>query len=255
MPLPPQSPGSVAGDAGKRLDGDFGQCIDRCHVVPAAFGNEAPGVEVVVRLRVDRDGGIFGLHLVAQLADVDHVRVLGECLVPAHARHGRGPALPRSFPARVSAGKAEVSRHLAWPHERDGMLVDGAQFDLQSLFLAVDAQRVALELSWAALGRLVGVDPSTIRRFGTADDAEADGVLALVRWLEVPPEDFVSGGLEGGERLAPPGMGMVRVDMDAVRELDSSVSAGRSRTTIRRLVAVATEAGRTVASLTRVTTA
>jgi hypothetical protein len=37
-------------------------------------------------------------------------------------------------------------------------------------------------LTTAALAREVGVGASTIRRFRTADDAEADGVLALVAW-------------------------------------------------------------------------
>ena len=74
------------------------------------------------------------------------------------------------------------------------LCVHGATlFDLQRLFRAVDAQRERHGLSWAALARQVGVAASTIRRFGEAEDAEADGVLALVIWLGAAPEDYVRG--------------------------------------------------------------
>lgn len=126
-------------------------------------------------------------------------------------------------------------------------------FDLRGLFRAVDAERERQGLSWAALARRVGVAASTIRRFGDADDAEADGVLALVRWLGVAPEDYVAGDSVTGKRLPPADGGYVRVDMEsvAVADDDPSGAAGRSRTSIQNLVAVAQRSGRPVASLTR----
>lgn len=126
-------------------------------------------------------------------------------------------------------------------------------FDLRALFEAIDAERGARQLSWAALSRLVGVSASTIRRFGDADDAEADGVLALIRWLGVPPETFVTHGSVDGTVLPMPGERVVRVDMDLVRAAigTPAVATGSSRTTIQRLTAAAQSAGASVTSLTR----
>ena len=91
-----------------------------------------------------------------------------------------------------------------------------ATFDLRTLLQAVDEERRSQGLSWSALSAYVGVSASTIRRFGVADDAEADGVLAMVRWLGVAPEDFVRGGAVRGHRLPTESAGFVRVDMGAV---------------------------------------
>ena len=93
---------------------------------------------------------------------------------------------------------------------------------------------------------------TTIRRFSKAEDAEADGVLAMVRWLEVAPERYIVGSSRT-ENLAEPGDGVVRVDMARVREAqgDTHGDRGRSRTTIQRLVAAAQQAECSVASLTR----
>lgn len=133
------------------------------------------------------------------------------------------------------------------------------RFDLQRLARAVDDKRRRQGISLAGLGREVGVAPSTIRRFGTADNAEADGVLAVVRWLGVPPEHFVSGAAVSGRRL-PSGEGdagerFVRVDMQLVAEArgDTGGARGRTRTTIQDLVAAAQSSGAPVAALTRLT--
>ena len=100
-----------------------------------------------------------------------------------------------------------------------------------------------------ALAREVGVSASTIRRFRTAADAEADGVLALITWLGDPREAFIIDSSVGGAPLPPAGIGMIRVDMDLVIEV---ASGGRTanRTTIQRLAIAAQASGRTVASLT-----
>ena len=74
-------------------------------------------------------------------------------------------------------------------------------FDLGQLFRAVDAERERRGLGWTALAQQVGVSSSTVRRYRTAVDAEADGVLALVRWLGVTPERFIRGGSVAGRPL------------------------------------------------------
>jgi hypothetical protein len=108
-------------------------------------------------------------------------------------------------------------------------------------------------MSWAALARDVGVAASTIKRYSRATDAEADGVLALLRWLGVPPEDFVAKSSVRAELLRPFSDGMIRVDMCLVAELPSWSFRGGlgSRTSIQTLIRASQAAGRTVASLTR----
>ena len=126
-------------------------------------------------------------------------------------------------------------------------------FDLHALFRTIDAERERHGLSWAALSRQVAVAATTIRRFDNADDAEADGVLALIRWLDVPPEDYVRGDSARGERLIGAGDGYVRVDMESVAKAkgDPSGGRGRTRTSIQNLVEVAQQSGQPIASLTR----
>ncbi len=126
-------------------------------------------------------------------------------------------------------------------------------FDLHGLLRAVDAERQRHGLSWAALSRQVGVSSSTIRRYGEAEDAEADGVLALIRWLGVAPEDYVTESAVAGNRLSGVGCGVVRVDMELVAGAEGTYrgAQGRTRTSIQRLVDVAQRSGRTVESLTR----
>lgn len=150
-------------------------------------------------------------------------------------------------------GSAVVAHGHNYPEVIGDPSVAETRFDLRRLFHAIDAERSARDLTWAALAREVGVATTTIRRFAIADDAEADGVLALVRWLNAAPEDYVEGGSVKGERLASPVEGYVRVDMDLVAEAngDRRGANGRTRTTIQRLVQVAQKVGQPVASLTR----
>lgn len=70
-------------------------------------------------------------------------------------------------------------------------LPERPRFRLAALYAAVDAERTRAGLSWAALSGQVGVAAATIKRWAIAQDAEADGVLFLLHWLQAVPEDFV----------------------------------------------------------------
>lgn len=63
-------------------------------------------------------------------------------------------------------------------------------FDLAELSCRIDQLRDERGLTMTALAREVGVGASTIQRFRTAADAEADGVLALISWTGDAPERF-----------------------------------------------------------------
>ncbi len=135
--------------------------------------------------------------------------------------------------------------------DRDGV----AHFDLERLFADVDRERRRRELSWAALAREVGVSASTIRRFESADDAEADGVLTVVAWLDSSPEEYITNGCVRGRRLSTVEGGFVRVDLErvAARRGDPTLLTRRTRMTIQSLVEAAQLSRVPVAELTRAT--
>lgn len=133
-------------------------------------------------------------------------------------------------------------------------MVTSPRFDLHALFVAVDEERRARGLSWSGAANDIGVATSTIRRYRVADDAEADGVLAVLCWLGAAPEAFIEGVPGVGQPLQKPRSGYVRVDMGEVVRATGHRRAGdnRTRTTIQRLVESAQLADQSVASLTRV---
>lgn len=134
-----------------------------------------------------------------------------------------------------------------------GTRPDQPVFDLGALFRAIELRRVERDTSWSEVARAVGVASSTIRRFEHAGDAEADGVLALVRWLEIAPEEFVRGGHVEGVSLPHAAGGNVRVDVSLLAAVDRHFPGAPpgARTSIQRLTAVAQGADRPIASFTR----
>lgn len=133
------------------------------------------------------------------------------------------------------------------------MSEENEQFDLQLLSRRIEDARSERHLTWAAISKEVGVATSTIRRFATASDAEADGVLALIGWLGVAPEQFVIDSNIAGMPLPPAGEGAIRVDMELVADLTAQPRRARpvTRTTIQRLTAASQTADVPLASLTR----
>jgi len=65
------------------------------------------------------------------------------------------------------------------------------RFDAQALFQQLDAQRVARGLSWADIGREIGVASATMTRLRKGGRMEVDGMLAMVSWLGLSVESFV----------------------------------------------------------------
>jgi hypothetical protein len=133
------------------------------------------------------------------------------------------------------------------------MDVDSFDFDLEQLFRSIDHARLDRGLTWAALARQVGVATSTIRRFESAVDAEADGVLTLISWVGVPPERFVRRTSIPEVMLPPLDGGFVRVDMNlvAAAAVDFHNKRVGARTSIQRLVTVARNSSLPIALLTR----
>lgn len=79
-------------------------------------------------------------------------------------------------------------------------------FDLHALQAAIDAQRTAGGLTWAAVGKELGVSAGTLRGLGTQPTAEGDGVLRALAWLGRSAESFMAGRAgAAAEAWIPPG--------------------------------------------------
>jgi len=65
------------------------------------------------------------------------------------------------------------------------------RFDSRALYAALDAQRGARGMTWAQVASETGVSAATITRTRGGGRLEVDGMLAMVRWLDVPVETFV----------------------------------------------------------------
>lgn len=65
------------------------------------------------------------------------------------------------------------------------------KIDVQGLYAALDAERTARGLSWRQLAKEIGVSPSLLSRLGNELRPDADGFATLVRWLNMPAEQFM----------------------------------------------------------------
>lgn len=76
------------------------------------------------------------------------------------------------------------------------------KIDVQGLHAALDAERTARDWSWRQLAKEIGVSPSLLSRLGNDLRPDADGFATLVRWLNMPAEQFMID--TGGERGVQP---------------------------------------------------
>lgn len=64
------------------------------------------------------------------------------------------------------------------------------RFDARALYEALDVQRRSRGMSWQEVAREIGVSASTLTRTRRGGRMEADGMLAMVRWLGRTAESF-----------------------------------------------------------------
>jgi hypothetical protein len=98
-------------------------------------------------------------------------------------------------------------------------------FDGQALYDALDQQRRSRGMTWQEVARTVGVSASAMTAVARRERLEADGVLAMVRWLGRTPESFTgdpgdkAGSAPAGDALTS--QRFLRVDTTALhRGLD-----------------------------------
>jgi len=179
--------------------------------------------------------------------------------VPSDSRSTNCVSISMTAESSAADAQSRTTAAVAWEILEPGrstirsVSTKKGQFDLNQLSRWIDNARSDRHLTWAAISQEVGVATSTIRRFATASDAEADGVLALIGWLGVPPEQFVVNSKVDGIPLPPAGGGLIRVDMTLFADLLPRPRRARpgARTTIQQLVTAAQASEVPLASLTR----
>jgi hypothetical protein len=91
-------------------------------------------------------------------------------------------------------------------------------FDHQAFFDAINARRRKCQLSWPALAAVIWeqsrvlnerrkdhpISPHTIRKMGERGAISCQHALFLLRWLDVPPEEFIALPRKGTARIALP---------------------------------------------------
>ena len=64
-------------------------------------------------------------------------------------------------------------------------------FNYKKLYSELNKKREEKKLSWAGLGRELRIAPSTLKRTQVVKTMEADGIRAMVAWLNLAPENFI----------------------------------------------------------------
>jgi hypothetical protein len=90
-------------------------------------------------------------------------------------------------------------------------------FDIAALYRAVEDRRLARDTTWVDVARDINslfrdapsspISVSTLRSFQIRTVVEGDGVLQVLRWLDVPPEMFMH--LVHGGRTSFPLIGRI----------------------------------------------
>lgn len=96
------------------------------------------------------------------------------------------------------------------------------KIDVRGLYGALDAERTARGLSWRQLAGQIGVSPSLLSRLGNELRPDADGFATLVRWLNMPAEQFmIDADDEAGDRPEPDLVTQLAPLLRARKDLDS----------------------------------
>lgn len=69
-----------------------------------------------------------------------------------------------------------------------------ARFDDAALYRALEVRRQSQGTTWRAIARELGVSPSTFSRLARGRRPDVDTFARLVRWLDVPADQFIVDG-------------------------------------------------------------
>ena len=135
-----------------------------------------------------------------------------------------------------------------------------SDFSLRALYDAIDAQRQARQLSWAAVSGEINrfekerhpVASSTIKGIATNAVAEGDGVLQLLLWLKRSPESFIPDFPNADdERYRLPEIATDRILRFDVKTIHSALEGERKQRSLSWMQVATEIGGHTPAMLTR----
>lgn len=103
--------------------------------------------------------------------------------------------------------------------------MSGGKLNVAALTTALDARRQTEKLSWREVARQAGVSPSTLTRMQQGKLPDVTTFGALVRWLDVPAEEFLAD--DPGYAAHPPSPSTVAVTalLRGKKELSPEASA------------------------------
>jgi transcriptional regulator with XRE-family HTH domain len=97
--------------------------------------------------------------------------------------------------------------------------VPRTRIDIRKLYASLDAARQGKGLSWRQLAGEIGVSPSTMTRMANNNAPHVDAFVALVRWLKMPAETFMTDEDDGQADEQPELMAQVAALLRARQDL------------------------------------
>ena len=137
-----------------------------------------------------------------------------------------------------------------------------ADFDIDALYQALDAERRARGLSWQRLAleissqfdesRATAISPGTLSGMRKRRVIEGDGVLQMLRWLDRTPESFVPGdGTSSSPDATLPAVGRNSILRFDARAIHAALDARRDQRGMTWKQVAAEIGGLNASSLTR----
>lgn len=96
-----------------------------------------------------------------------------------------------------------------------------AHLDVDAIYAALDARRRSKKLSWREVAQEAGVSPSTLTRMAQGKRPDVDGFAALVSWLGVSADAFLTGTQSSKTQKKADPMAMFSTFLRANKELDA----------------------------------
>jgi transcriptional regulator with XRE-family HTH domain len=90
-------------------------------------------------------------------------------------------------------------------------------FDNEAFYMALDAQRQALDMTWRQVAGESGVNASTLTRMAQGRRPDVDGLAALCAWSGLKADDFVRAG--DHKRGKPETLALISTQLRADRHL------------------------------------
>jgi transcriptional regulator with XRE-family HTH domain len=79
-----------------------------------------------------------------------------------------------------------------------------ARIAVDDLYAALDEQRRSRDMSWRAVARELDISPSTMTRLSNGLRPDADTFAAMVAWLRMPADSYITRDDEPGEQQREP---------------------------------------------------